>query len=419
LTKIGENTLGMSCFDENNTPYLTFEYIMLNKSILTKPLFILAIYIAAAIIASLLKIALDFRPHETVGYISKVNNFIIYRNSFFHLINHQNLYGYFPSEQYDEFLYSPSFALLIAPFAILPQYLGVVVWCVFNACCVFWAIHKLPDQYAKGKTFISWFVLIELLTSLQNVQVNPLVAALFLFAFTAFEKKQIALASLFIVLSVYIKVFGILGASLFLIYPDRLKFIAWSIVWTVVILALPLIVISPQELLTLYQNWMGALTADHAKNIEDVSVMRMISGISGVALSEHTRLFIQIAAVGLFCLKYLRWQAFNHPTFRIFFLSSAMIWSIIFNHAAESSTYIIAILGVAVWHQFTDRNKLTLSLIILAFLLCCLSPTDIFPRAIRQLYVVPMALKALPCFLIYLKLEYDMLFKKEFVNLKT
>lgn len=392
---------------------------MINKSLLRNPLFILTLYIVAAVVATLLKISLDFKPHETVGYISKVNNFIIYRNSFFHLINHQNLYGYFPAEQYDEFLYSPTFALLIAPFALLPKYVGVVVWCVFNACCVFWAIQKLPDQFATGKVFISWFVLVELLTSIQNVQVNPLVAALFLLAFTAFEKKQVALASLCIVLSVYIKVFGILGASLFLIYPNRLKFIAWSILWTILIMALPLVVVSPSELMALYQNWFQSLTADHAKNMEDVSVMRLIAGLSGVELRETTRFAIQVTAVGIFCLKYLRWSAFANPSFRLYFLSSAMIWSIIFNHAAESSTYIIAILGVALWYQHSEQNTFNLVLVVLAFVLCSLSPTDIFPRVIRQSYIVPMALKALPCLLIYLKLEYDMLFKKDFVNLKT
>lgn len=390
---------------------------MIHKSVFNKPAFIASIYILATVVACVLKISLDFRPHDSIGYISKVNNFIIYRNSFFHLINHQNLYGYFPLEQYDEFLYSPTFALLIAPFAMFPTYVGVVIWCAFNAACVFWAIHQLPPSFDNKKTFIWWFVIIELLTAIQNVQVNPLIAALFVYAFTAFEKKQIALAALFIGLSTYIKVFGILGASLFLIYPERMKFIGWSIVWVIVFMLLPLVVISPSELITLYQNWFGSLTSDHAKNMEDVSVMKMLAGISGTTFSEQTRLMIQVGAVILFCFKYLKWNSFHYPTFRVFFVSSAMIWSIIFNHAAESSTYIIAVLGVALWYQFTERNKRTLTLIIVCFILCCLSPTDIFPRSIRQLYVVPMALKALPCFLIYLKLEYDMLFKKDFVNL--
>lgn len=189
--------------------------------------FILCIYVLAAAIACITKISIDLRVTDTTNYISKINNFTIYQNSFFHLIHHQNLYGYFPAEQYDEFLYSPTFALLFAPFALLPKYIGVVVWCIFNALCVFYAIKVLPLAQHK-KTFIYWFVLIELITSVQNVQVNPILCSLFLFAFVSFEKKNTLLAALFIVLSVYIKVFGILGASLFLIYPERLKFILYS-----------------------------------------------------------------------------------------------------------------------------------------------------------------------------------------------
>jgi hypothetical protein len=370
----------------------------------------------AAAIACLVKISLDFKPHDAANYISKVNNFIIYRNSFFHLVQHQNLYGYFPLEQYDEYLYSPTFALLVAPFAVFPQYVGVVLWCVCNAACVFYAIRLLPTDTAK-KTFIHWFVLIELLTAIQNVQVNPLVASLFIFTFVAFEKRQLVWAAFFVVLSVYIKVFGILGASLFLIYPDRLKFIGYAILWSVILFALPLLVISVDELLGLYESWFHTLTADHAKNTEDVSAMRMLSGVSGIDFSEPTRLLIQLGAVVVFCVKYIRYSSFSSPIFRYFFLASAMIWSIIFNHAAESSTYIIAIAGVAIWYVNEKRNNTSLILLISAFVLCSLSPTDIFPKFVRHNYVVPMALKSLPCLLIYLKLEYDMIFKKDFVKL--
>jgi hypothetical protein len=386
--------------------------------IFKQPTLIASIYVLATIVACLLKISLDFRPHDAVGYISKVNNFIIYRNSFYHLIGHSNLYGYFPSEQYDEYLYSPTFALLIAPFALLPQYVGVVFWCIFNALCVFFAIRALPSA-SQQKVFIHWFILIELLTAIQNVQVNPLVASLFIFAFVAFEQKKIIWAALFVVLSVYIKVFGILGASLFLIYPERFKFIAYSVLWSILLFGLPLVVISANELIQLYQNWFHTLTADHAKNTEDVSAMRMLAGISGIDFSETTRLFIQLGAVVLFCIKYIRYQSFSQRTFRYFFLASAMIWSIIFNHAAESSTYIIAITGVAIWYSHADRKPFTVILLIMAFILCSLSPTDLFPRSIRINYVVPLALKSLPCFLIYLKLEYDMIFKKDFVTLEA
>jgi hypothetical protein len=373
--------------------------------------FILIVYLLIAIIACLAKIAIDLKPQHTVEYISRINNFIIYRNSFFHLIQHHNLYGYFPTQQYDEFLYSPTFALLIAPFAALPLYVGVVFWCAFNAAAIFVAIRFLPTT-EKHKIFIYWFVLIELVTSIQNVQVNPLIASLFLFTFIAFENKNIAAAAFCVALSMYIKVFGILGASLFLIYPDKIKFIGYFILWTILLFSLPLIIVSTNELIILYQNWFYSLTSDHAKNIEDVSVMRMLSGISGISFGETTKLLIQLTAICIFCLKYVRTTIYENQYCRYLFLSTAMIWSIIFNHAAESSTYIIAMVGVAIWYTQIEHSKLNITLLFFAFILCSLSPTDIFPKFIRHQYIVPFALKALPCLCIYLLIEYNLITTK-------
>jgi hypothetical protein len=384
----------------------------------SRPQVILAAYLLVTLVAVLLKIALDFKPHTDDHWISKVNNFIIYRNSFFHLIGHSNLYGYFPTEQYDEYLYSPTFALLIAPFAVLPVYVGTAVWCLFNAFMVYWAVRKLNIDENR-KVFIHWFVLIELLTAVQNVQVNPLVCSLFLFAYAAFENKKVGLAALFIVLSVYIKVFGILAAALFLIYPDRVKFLAYAVLWTIVLFVFPVVVISFDELTLLYQNWYGSLTADHAKNIEDVSVMRMLSGVSGVVLSETTRFVIQLSAVVLFCLQYVRLKQFNVQQARMFLLASTMIWSIIFNHAAESSTYIIAIMGVAIWYSASEKTKPELVMIIFAFVLCSLSPTDIFPPFVRKNYIVSMALKSLPCLLVWLYIWFRLVWNKPQLSTQT
>lgn len=381
------------------------------QAFFSRPRVVFYVYAIITLVAVLLKISLDFKPHSDGDWVSKVNNFFIYRNSFFHLIWHSNLYGYFPLEQYDEFLYSPTFALLMAPIAVLPVYVGTTIWCVGNAWMVYWAVRQLNID-DKRKMFIHWFVLIELLTSIQNVQVNPLVCALFLFAYMAFEKKQVGLAALFIVLSVYIKIFGILAAALFLIYPNRFKFILYAILWAVVLFLLPITVISFSELIQLYQNWFGALTADHAKNVEDVSVMRMLSGVSTIAFSEGLRLGIQLGAVVLFCMQYIRFRQFSEQQSRMFLLASAMIWSIIFNHAAESSTYIIAIMGVAIWYSASEMSKTQLALLIFAFILCSLSPTDIFPPYIRKNFIVPMALKSLPCLLVWLNIWYRLVWAK-------
>jgi hypothetical protein len=369
--------------------------------------FILSIYIAVAAVACIIKIALDLKPHDA-GYISKINNYIIFKNSFTHLLQHVSLYGEYPAEQYDLYKYSPTFALLFAPFAILPTYIGAVLWAICNAVLLFVAVLKLPIETSK-KTFVWWFMLIELITSIQNSQVNPIIAALFIFTFIAFEKKQIAVAALLIVLSTYIKVYGILGASLFLLYPGKIKFMLYGLLWNAILFFAPMIIISFDELINQYKGWQQTIENDHQTRAVDVSVMRFIMGIGNIEFNDKLRLGIQLGGIAAFCIKYARVSFYKEFNFRFLFLTSIMIWSIVFNHLAESATYIIAIAGIALWYTTETKNKPALVLLIACFVLSSLSPTDIFPRSIRQVYIVPYALKALPCFMVWVLIEYKLL----------
>lgn len=381
---------------------------LFSHPILQNHKFIALIYVMTAIVACMVKVSLDFKPHDPATYISKVNNFIIFKNSFYHLINHVTLYGPHPLEQYDLYKYSPTFALLFAPFAIFPTYVGAVLWAVFNALILFWAIYKLPVDDTK-KTFIYWFSLIELVTSIQNSQVNPLITALFLFTFIAFERKQLLLAAFIVILSAYIKVYGVLGAALFLLYPDKPKFILYCVGWAIVLFLIPMVVLSYGELINQYKGWQDTISNDHQTRAVDVSIMRFMMSIGGVEFNNKMRLIIQIVGILIFCLKYVRVKLFHSFEFRILFLASVMIWSIVFNHLAESATYIIAIVGIAIWYTSEQQHALSISLLVACFILSSLSPTDIFPRSIRESYIVPYALKALPCFLVWAYIEYKLL----------
>jgi len=70
--------------------------------------------------------------------------------------------------------------------------------------------------------------------------------------------------------------------------------------------------------------------------------------------------------------------------------------------------------GVALWYINSERpvSALDIALLIFALILTSLSPSDFFPRYLKDHYVDPYALKALPCFLIWLKIIYETLFRK-------
>lgn len=374
----------------------------------------LSIYVLAAIVACGLKIMLDFRPHGG-DYISKVNNFFIFRNSFFHLLDHISLYQAYPAEQYDLYKYSPSFALLFAPLAILPPYVGVMLWSVLNAWLLWFAVSKLRLGI-KQQNIVYGIMLIELITSIQNVQVNPIIAALFILTFVSLENDQPVWAAFCVVLSAYIKVYGVLAAVLFICYDKPIRFILYCFVWGITIGIAPLIILSPQELLYQYQDWLNLIANDHQTRAVDVSIMRFVMGISNQGFNNQLRLTIQILGVLLFLLKYLKWGHLHDAKFRFLTLCSVMIWSIVFNHLAESATYIIAVAGVAIWYAYTTPTKLDHALLLLMVVLTLLSPTDIFPRSIRESIIVPYGLKAIPCFLIWLRIEWMIVARSAIVN---
>jgi hypothetical protein len=90
-------------------------------------------------------------------------------------------------------------------------------------------------------------------------------------------------------------------------------------------------------------------------------------------------------------------------------LASVLIFQVIFNPVAESPTYITAVTGVVCWWVVSPRTLLDRVLLISCFVLTILSPTDIFPPYLRKTFVLPYALKALPCVLIWFRIVWLML----------
>lgn len=170
-------------------------------------------------------------PQEFAGrQYTHYNNFLTFKYSYFHLIQNKDLYIEYPDEHWDYFKYSPTFALMMFPFAYLPNLIGLLLWNLVNSLILFFAIKELKID-DKIKALILWFTAIELLTSIQNEQSNGLMAGLFILSFVLFEKNKPLLATLLLTISAYIKIFGIIGFILILLYPNRLKAILYSAFW--------------------------------------------------------------------------------------------------------------------------------------------------------------------------------------------
>ena len=370
------------------------------QKVFSNPRFILAIYALLAVGIAFQEYHLGSKSDTSTHY----NNYIIFRQSFFHLIHHQDLYAQYPAEHFDYYKYSPAFAIFMGAFAFLPIVAGLILWNLLNAVVLFFAIKSLPVNDKKIKVAVSWFVVIELITSLQNSQSNALLAGLLILAFCFLERRKIAWATLMITLTVFIKIFGLVAFSLFMLYPDKKRFVMYSALWMLLLALVPLFIVSPAQLISLYESWWKLLSMDYTGSA-GISVMGWLHSWFHF---DPPKNLITLAGVLIFCIPLLFMKRYDQFIFRWLFLCSILIWVIIFNHKAESATFIIAVCGVALWYFSQEKNNINLSLLILVFVFTCLSPTDLFPPIIRKNYLVPFVVKAVPCIFIWIKIIFEL-----------
>jgi len=59
--------------------------------------------------------------------------------------------SYQQAENIDAFRYSPTFAVALTPFYLLPGCLGAIAWGVGNIALLFWALHVLVRDVLPGQ----------------------------------------------------------------------------------------------------------------------------------------------------------------------------------------------------------------------------------------------------------------------------
>ncbi len=373
---------------------------------------ILLLFLVVAILASLQAYFSELKTFEPGGVLyTTYNNYVIFRQSFFHLIQDQDLYILYKKEQWDLYKYSPAFALFFGGFALLPDWAGLSLWNLANSLALGFAVYYLPKIDRRSKGLILLFVLIELLTSLQNEQSNGLIAGLLILAFGLLERDRYWLAALCVVGVVYIKIFGIVALALYLLYPDKIRLTYTTAVWVVFFTFVPLLVVDWEQLVFLYESWANLLANDHSAS-EGLSVAGWLHTWFGWTVDKT---LVTAAGVILFCLPLLRIRVYQDYTFRLLLLASVLVWVVIFNHKAESPTFVIAVSGVALWYFGQAPKTENGVLLLLTFVFTVLAATDVFPRFIRDEYFQPYVIKVVSCILVWGKITFDLL-KMKFVK---
>ena len=383
-------------------------YLFLQKPFFSDYRTLLGLWLLLPVIATLLK-------------LSKHNNFLIFRYVYWHTIEQLPLYVAY-DEYWDTNHYGPFFSLVIAPFAMLPVRWGLFFWLIVLSLSLYYAIRKLPFPDRK-RIFLYWFCAHELLTALFMSQFNIAIAAIIVATFYCIEKEKDIWAACFIMLGTFVKLYGIVGLAFFFFSKHKVKFLLALLGWALVMFVAPMAISSPDYIISQYVGWWDSLSAKNAENIfsggQNISLLGMVRKISGCA--SYSDLWLILGGLIIFGLPYLRIAQYKYKAFRYALLASVLLFVVLFSTGSESSTYIIAFVGVGIWYWSVPwkRSKWDIALMVFAFILTSFSPSDLFPAYLRKEFVQPYALKALPCAIIWFKLSYEMCFRNYICLLYT
>jgi len=343
------------------------------------------------------------------------NNYKIYKYTFYDLIHQRNLFLEYRQFFEDKNHYGPVFALIIAPFYFLPDSIAVMLWSLFNSFMLYKAITMLPIS-DKKQVAILLICVNELVTTSLSVQVNPFVTSLIIFSFIFIRNGKDFWAALAIALGTFIKLYGIVGLAFFFFSPNKLKFTLSMGFWFVVLFCLPMLFSSPHFVVQCYKDWYHSLSDKDVQNsgstMQDISVKGIARRIFNVP--NLSGIWFLIPGVALFFSSYLKVKNYKFVDFQLLILASTLIFPIIFSSSSESPTYIIAFAGVAIWYVNAPRpvSGWDIFLLVFALVITSFSPTDLFPHYLSDHYTKRYALKALPCFVIWLKIVYETLTRK-------
>lgn len=371
-------------------------YLYLTRS----PRLLFPLWTLVALLASLAKLKL-----------ARHNNFTIFRSSWLHFAQQAPLYQEYPKEYHDLYLYGPVFAVLIAPLSFLPEPVSYLAWQMLLSTMLFVAIAYLPISLER-KLFVGAFTLNEMVTGLMMQQWNVGIVALIILAFAFTERGKEHWATLCIALGLLTKLYGVVGLAFFPFARNKWRFV-WSFaLWMLILLALPLLLGGKDYASGQYQAWAEVLSYKNQINLfageQNISLLGIVRKWSGCA--GYSDLIPIGLGLLLYGLPFLRFEQYSSAEFRQSILASTLLFVVLFSTGSESSSYVIAFPAIALYYapRLGRLTKMDIFLLLGAFVLSSLSPTDIFPRAIRVNYVIPYALKALFPSIIWFRMTYDL-----------
>jgi hypothetical protein len=188
---------------------------------------------------------------------------------------------------------------------------------------------------------------------------------------------------------------------MFLLKPHLIKkAISYSLFIGTLLFLLPLFIVNWDYLINQYKMMFLLLKKD-SLNFVKFSVNGWIYNWFGY-LPNKTGLLIIGIIIQLVPLYFIRLRKLTVEVV-LKYAASWIIWTVIFNHMAESATFVIAIGGISLYLlSLKDWYWYHYILMVFTIAFTELGPTDVYPVSIRIWIVETAQLKVFPCILFWI-----------------
>jgi hypothetical protein len=304
-----------------------------------------------------------------------------------------------------QFRYSPLVAAFFALFTFLPERLGSLLWRLLNAGALlaafsWWLRRVLPDTWnAKERAIFLLLTLPLSAGSLNNAQANPLMTALMLLALAAVHVQRWNLASAFLVVACFLKLYPLaLGMILALLYPRQL-------IWRQLLgiaagAAICFLAQSPAYVAREFGQWFHFLQGDLRFDWPLEAGYRdlhLVLSLLHVPVSQPVYTALQLlGALAVAVLCYAARKA-SGPVLMKLVYSLVCCWILLLGPATESSTYILLAPALAwqlidAWH--TPHSRVYRGTLLFASLLIVIALVAVwfpFAKTIHAMGPHPLA----------------------------
>ncbi len=249
-----------------------------------------------------------------------------------------------PTYELDQFRYTPTIAAAFAPWGLLPDRVGAMLWLALSAVLFLGALVAWWRERSTAGLALLLAIPISL-GSLNNGQCNALLCAMSLLTLLAFRREHWTLAALAATIAVLFKVYPVsLGLLLAILEPRRFG-VRFALILAAG-LALPYGFRSADYVTEQYRALAARVDGDDRTLFPVIYGYRdfqMLTRVAGIPLTRSNYQMVELSVAagfaGLIALGRLRGWSRDRLVWACGALSAS--WMTVFGPATESSTYII------------------------------------------------------------------------------